>query len=92
MEIILAILLLIEVFITIAVALTSAYEENPFYLVVTVWENTEKDLNIVGRVIATALVGIITLPAMLLSCSAYLTLIVFSCICELFMFVFKKRS
>ena len=92
METILAILLLSEVLITVIVAARSAFEANPFYPIVTVWENTEEDLNLAGRVIVTTLVGIITLPAILLNCSVCLILIVFGCICELFKFVFKKRS
>ena len=92
MEIILAILVLIEVLTTVGVSVWCAYENNPFYPVITVWENTEEDLNIVGRIIAVTIIGIITLPAMLINCSVYLVLIVFVGIYKLFKFIFKKRS
>lgn len=91
MDVTFGIILIIEVFITLWATGEMALEPNPFFPITKTWERTN-DLNIAGRIIATTLVAIVTLPAMCIGCLAYIAIIVAVGMREIFKLAFKKRS
>ena len=67
-------------------------EEDPFFFVREVWDDTEGELNLMGRIICAALTSIACIPVWIIELTIFLIVAVIGCIIGAFCFIFKDRS
>ena len=92
MEYVLAIVCFIEFLVTLVVAMVSGMEEDPFYPVRTVWNNTEDELNKAGRIICVTFVAIVCTPAILIVGMGYAIVYGIAAFCGAFCYIFRVRE
>ena len=92
MEILLGFIFVIELLVTIIVSFVSGMEEDPFYPVRTVWNNTEGELNKAGRIICATFVAIVCAPAILFVGMIYAIIYIIAAFCGAFCYIFRVRE